>query len=185
MIVEVYKHKTFAKLTRYALGRGPVIASNLVCPESPALAALEMELEASKSARCRRPALHFMLCPHPTDRIDPGTWPAIIREYLEGMGLEGHLYLATLHDPGTGACPHAHVVVCRVKAGRAWKASFDWAKSAKVAMRIERRHRLKPAPRGGRPAGPDTPIPDTFARPDPAGPAPGIGGFGYVICSRD
>jgi len=180
MIVQVYKSKAFAHLTRYALDRGPVVSSNLMRPGSPALAALEMEIEAAGSTRCKRPALHYALCPHPGDRIDTRTWQNIIADFLRMMGLEGHLYLATLHDPGDGTCPHAHVVVCRVRNGKAWRVQFDYAKNTRVAMRLERRYGLRRAPRGGnrwvkqeapvQTAGPHVRelALNIFSRPDPA-----------------
>jgi len=192
VIVQVHKRKHFVYLTRYALGRGPVVVSNLAFPDSPVAAAVEMELEAVRALRCKKVALHYMLCPHPEDRIDPETWPALVRDFLHEMGLDGHLYLATLHDRQDGTCPHVHLIVCRVRDGRVWSDRFDYAKCTKVAMQIERRYALRRAPRGGnrwakqeapRPAGPHV---WEFARPDPAGgPAPGIGGLSYVSCGCD
>ena len=151
MIIQVFKHGSFAHLMRYAFARGPVIATNLEHAVSPALAALEMELEAAESVRCKKPAFHYMLCPDPRDRIDTHTWRTIIRTFLRAMDLDGYKYLATLHAPPDGCpgqrAPHVHLIVCRVRNGRAWNDSHDYRRLVLAAMIIERKFGLRRARR--------------------------------------
>ena len=112
-------------------------------------AAREMRAEAAAS-RCERPAYHLMISLAPGETLERAVWQDTARTTLADLGLARHQWLAYRHQEG--GCEHLHVVVNRVREGKAAGLAHDYRTRERTMRRLEARHGLQEPQARGRQA---------------------------------
>ncbi|MCA0406027.1 MAG: relaxase/mobilization nuclease domain-containing protein [Proteobacteria bacterium] len=115
--------------------RGQVIAMKGVPTVDSAAAAMRI---VAKGSRCKDPALHIVLSfgPENTGHNDPSVLRDCIKKTLQALEIYDHQHIAILHRDTQHA--HLHIIVNRVKGGRAVSTAMDIAKLHTAALNINK-----------------------------------------------
>lgn len=106
----------------------------------------EMLSEAETSKRCKKPCFHFSLSisAEDKDKISNDDFVEITQKYLKKLKLDQNQYIIFKHNDTEH--PHVHILVNRVRDGKAVSLSNNHYKMQQLDREIEREYNLKIAP---------------------------------------
>lgn len=94
------------------------------------------------------PYFHFIISPHPDDRVSPEETLEVATEWVEEV-YPGSQWFCAIHDDNEGHIPHAHIVVNSVMPDtgrRIHRSRMDILLEDRTAQEIGRRHGLTEMP---------------------------------------
>lgn len=147
MISKGLKRNNFAPVIDYILkdraGVELIYSSGLKLAKRWQHFAKVMDIEAGMSKRCKKPCYHLVLAINPGDKgkISDDDFVQIGRRYLSLLDMADNQAVFVKHNDTEH--PHTHIVVNRVKDGKAATLKFDYKKMMKLDRAIEQEYGLK------------------------------------------
>lgn len=145
MKAKVERGDGFRGVLDYALGKGDGNACEIVAGTMTGTNArdLAQEFGLSRAARpgVRSPVWHTSLSLPAGENIDGDRWQSVVTDFMEGMGLGAHQYVAIRHHDTD--FDHVHIVASRVGLdGSLYKGQFDALRAIDLTQALEERHGL-------------------------------------------
>lgn len=150
MISKAHNNGSFKATMTYLLTKeGAVMLDQGGLTENTSLAQKirELTLTALESRRAKKPVYHLSLAVSPDDRgkLKDEDFRTIARDYLKTLGLQDNQFVLVKHTDTEHE--HVHLVVNRVKNGKAVSMSNDHYKLVAFDRQIEQKYGLVIAPR--------------------------------------
>lgn len=142
MKAKVERGSGFRGVLDYAFGKGDaeVICGTMSGRDPRALAA---EFGLSRAARpdVSKPVWHTSLSLPPGETRTPAEWSQIIEDFMDGMGLGGHQYVAVRHHDTDHE--HVHIIASRIGLdGGLYLGKWDAKRAIKLTQELELKHGL-------------------------------------------
>lgn len=155
MISKAHNNGSFKATMTYLLTKeGAVMLDQGGLTENTSLAQKirELTLTALESRRAKKPVYHLSLAVSPDDRgkLTDEDFKVIARDYLKTLSLQDNQFVLVKHTDTEHE--HVHLVVNRIKNGKAVSMSNDHYKLTEFDRKIEQQYGLVIAPRNLRQA---------------------------------
>lgn len=143
MKAKVERGAGFRGALDYALGKDnacEIVGGNM-SGQTPRALAAEFALSRQARPEVKKPVWHTSLALPPGESIDGDRWAAVAADFMSGMGLADHQYVAIRHrDTGID---HIHIIGSRVRLdGSLYHGAWDAKRAIELTQELEERHGL-------------------------------------------
>lgn len=149
MISKAHRNNSFKATLGYLMGKdnAVILDSGNLWGNTLDQQTREMIIAASESKRAKKPVYHLSLSISPEDRgkLNDEKFRDIAGEYLEKLGLKDNQYIVVKHNDTDHE--HIHIVVNRVRDGKAANLGNDYKKLVDFDREIEQKYGLIIAPK--------------------------------------
>lgn len=142
MKAKVERGSGFRGVLDYAFGKGDAeIICGTMSGKTPRALAAEFGLSRAARPDVARPVWHTSLSLPPGETRTPAEWSQIIEDFMDGMGLGGHQYVAVRHHDTDHE--HVHIIASRITLdGALYLGKWDAKRAIKLTADLEVRHGL-------------------------------------------
>lgn len=149
MISKANRNNSFKATLGYLMGKEEAIVldSGNLWGNSLDQQAREMVIASMESKRTKKPVYHLSLAVSPEDKgkLKDKNFREIAGEYLDKLGLKNNQYIVVRHNDTDHE--HIHIVVNRVRDGKAANLGNDYKKLMNIDRAIEKKYGLVIAPK--------------------------------------
>lgn len=145
MKAKVERGGGFRGVLDYALGKEAGNACEIVCSNMSGLTPQELAAEFRLSREARpgvtRPVWHTSLALPSGDSLTSDRWSDVAADFMSGMGLADHQYVAIRHHDTE--LDHIHIVASRIGLdGSIWHGKWEARQAIQLTQELEERHGL-------------------------------------------
>lgn len=142
MKAKVERGSGFRGVLDYAFGKGDAeIVSGTMSGRDPRELAAEFGLSRAARPDVSKPVWHTSLSLPPGDTLSAPEWDKIVSDFMQGMGLGGHQYVAVRHHDTDHE--HVHIIASRIGLdGSLYLGKWDAKRAIKLTADLEQRHGL-------------------------------------------
>lgn len=142
MKAKIERGSGFRGVLDYAFGKGDAeVICGTMSGKTPRALAAEFGLSRAARPDVARPVWHASLSLPPGETRTPAEWSQIIEDFMDGMGLGGHQYVAVRHHDTDHE--HVHIIASRIGLdGDLYLGKWDAKRAIKLTADLEVRHGL-------------------------------------------
>jgi|MDTG01.4.fsa_nt_gb hypothetical protein len=144
MKAKVERGSGFRGVVNYALGKGgnavEIVGGNMSGRDPRSLAA-EFGMGRAARSNVKRPVWHVSLALPPGDALSSDKWADVANDFMAGMGLDRHQFIAIRHADTD--IDHIHIIGNRIALdGSLYLGKFDAKRAIRLTQELEIRHGL-------------------------------------------
>lgn len=142
MKAKVERGSGFRGVLDYAFGKGDAeIVSGTMSGRDPRALANEFGLSRAARPDVSKPVWHTSLSLPPGDTLSAAQWDTIVSDFMQGMGLGDHQYVAVRHHDTDHE--HVHIIASRIGLdGSLYLGKWDAKRAIKITQELEVKHGL-------------------------------------------
>lgn len=142
MKAKVERGSGFRGVLDYAFGKGDAeVVCGTMSGRDPRTLAAEFGLSRAARPDVSKPVWHTSLSLPPGETRTPAEWSQIIEDFMDGMGLGGHQYVAVRHHDTDHE--HVHIIASRIGLdGGLYLGKWDAKRAIKLTQELELKHGL-------------------------------------------
>lgn len=142
MKAKVERGSGFRGVLDYAFGKGDAeVICGTMSGRDPRTLAAEFGLSRAARPDVSKPVWHTSLSLPPGETRTPAEWSQIIEDFMDGMGLGGHQYVAVRHHDTDHE--HVHIIASRIGLdGGLYLGKWDAKRAIKLTQELELKHGL-------------------------------------------
>lgn len=142
MKAKVERGSGFRGVLDYAFGKGDAeVICGTMSGRDPRTLAAEFGLSRAARPDVSKPVWHTSLSLPPGETRTPAEWSLIIEDFMDGMGLGGHQYVAVRHHDTDHE--HVHIIASRIGLdGGLYLGKWDAKRAIKLTADLEVKHGL-------------------------------------------
>lgn len=142
MKAKVERGSGFRGVLDYAFGKGDAeVICGTMSGRDPRTLAAEFGLSRAARPDVSKPVWHTSLSLPPGETRTPAEWSQIIEDFMDGMGLGGHQYVAVRHHDTDHE--HVHIIASRIGLdGSLYLGKWDAKRAIKLTQELELKHGL-------------------------------------------
>ena len=142
MKAKVERGSGFRGVLDYAFGKGDAeVICGTMSGRDPRTLAAEFGLSRAARPDVSKPVWHTSLSLPPGETRTPAEWSLIIDDFMQGMGLGDHQYVAVRHHDTDHE--HVHIIASRIGLdGSLYLGKWDTKRAIKLTSDLEQRHGL-------------------------------------------
>lgn len=142
MKAKVERGSGFRGVLDYAFGKGDAeVICGTMSGRDPRTLAAEFGLSRAARPDVSKPVWHTSLSLPPGETRTPAEWSQIIDDFMDGMGLGGHQYVAVRHHDTDHE--HVHIIASRIGLdGSLYLGKWDAKRAIKLTADLEVKHGL-------------------------------------------
>ncbi|MCP1217308.1 DNA-primase RepB domain-containing protein [Acetobacter orientalis] len=142
MKAKIERGSGFRGVLDYAFGKGDAeIIGGTMSGRDPRALAAEFGLSRAARPDVLKPVWHTSLSLPPGETMTPGQWDKVVSDFMQGMGLGGHQYVAVRHHDTDHE--HVHIIASRIGLdGSLYLGKWDAKRAIKLTADLEVKHGL-------------------------------------------
>jgi len=142
MKAKIERGSGFRGVLDYAFGKGDAeVIYGTMSGRDPRTLAAEFGLSRAARPDVSKPVWHASLSLPPGETRTPAEWSLIIDDFMQGMGLGDHQYVAVRHHDTDHE--HVHIIASRIGLdGSLYLGKWDAKRAIKLTADLEQRHGL-------------------------------------------